>query len=449
MPQFNLRFLLVVFFLLGIYTGLPLKLEEFPVPAIAAGIFGFILLYLNKKLLRRSHLQLFFLLIIVMIPGMLANFGDGLEMQRLKGAVQLLYSVAISLGVFLELRTWDKNTVANLFYWMAIFIVLGCFLEVYTSFKGVSDGFRSYAFDAHLYDASFRDELIYGRDRPKLFTSEPSYVALYLFLSLTVSYCLTTQRYSNLKLAFLALIGTVLIGSPIVMMAFAVPVTVFLLLQDKKKVSNLSWGKMLGGGVLFGVAFLVVVSSVLSDRLDQISEGSDDSFSGRITAPPLATYLILNKYPLFGVGIDAKDEIASEVGNVFERMGVYVGDEAELGNSVTNSFWLHWIYFGLLGGGGLGFLMYKLMKLSGVRYPWFSFVMTIISWQGMGGYVDPRSWFFFFMFMLIPVLRSSRSNQLTSITPASRKEVRLGFLFLTDAKTRQLHHCHKQDVTSA
>ena len=448
MFPFKIRFLLVVFFILGVYTGLPLKLEGFPVPAIAAGVFGFILLYLNKNLLRRFHLQLFFLLIVVMVPGMLANFADGLEMQRLKGAVQLLYSVAISLGVFLELRRWDKNAVANLFYWMAIFIILGCFFEVYTSFKEVSDGFRSYAFNAHLYDATFRDELIFGRDRPKLFTSEPSYVALFLFLSLTVSYCLTTQRFANLKLAFLALMGTVLIGSPIVMMVFAVPVMVFLLLQDNEKVSILSWGKMLGGGVIFGVVFLVVISSVLSDRLDQISEGSDDSFSGRITAPPLATYLILSKYPLFGVGIDAKDEIASEIGNVFAHMGVYIGDEDDLGNSVTNSFWLHWIYFGLLGGVGLGFLIYKLMKLSGVRHPWFPFVMTIISWQAMGGYVDPRSWFFFFMFMLITVLRSSRSNQLPSIGAAKSKRAKLGLLFLTGAKARQLQR-HKQDVSSA
>lgn len=448
MPQSNIRFFLVVFFLLGVYTGLPLKLEGFPVPAIAAGMFGCILLYLNKNLLRRFHLHLFLLLIVVMIPGMLANFGDGLEMQRLKGAVQLLYSVTISLGCFLELRRWDKDRVANLFYWMAIFIVLGCFLEVYTSFKEVSDSFRSYAFDTHLYDASFRDELIFGRDRPKLFTSEPSYVALFLFLSLTVSYCLTTQRFANLKLAFLALMGTVLIGSPIVMMVFAVPIIVFLLLQDRQKVSNVSWGKMLGGEVLFGVALLVVISSVLSERLEQISEGSDDSFSGRITAPPLATYLILSKYPLFGVGIDAKAEIASEVGNVFARMEVYVGDEDDLGNSVTNSFWLHWIYFGLLGGVCMGFLIYKLMKLSGVRHPWFPFVMTIISWQAMGGYVDPRSWFFFFMFMLIPVLRSPRSNQLSRTVPAKILGAKPGFLFLTGAKTRQLQR-HKQDVSSA
>lgn len=52
---------------------------------------------------------------------------------------------------------------------------MGCILETYGGLQPLSDRVRGYfyQFDS-VYIADRRDELIYGRIRPKLFTPEPS-----------------------------------------------------------------------------------------------------------------------------------------------------------------------------------------------------------------------------------------------------------------------------------
>jgi hypothetical protein len=433
----NARIIAVWIFIIGIYIGVPLKIGTVPIPAFLAGASGIFLLALNASQIQRHHGWLLLGLGLLTLPGLVLNFGDGAEIPRLKGAVQLLYSVVIGFGLFLELRGWGKERVAKLFYILLLLIVIGCFLEVFTNFSEISNYVRHLIFDQNsLYDyggpldGDFRDNLLYGRLRPKLFSTEPSYVAIFFLLSMTIWITLTKPALTSLGKYFVfALAGMYLMRSPIVLLTACVPALNFLLLRDGWDISTTaaqaSSFKRLVGMVLYSSALVIALLAtwhgmkiynsptvskpiVTVDRFALILNGEDDSVKGRLVAPPLIAYDVLSSSPWFGVGLEAKVKLNQPVLHVFQQLGMQLNivDNDKLGYFVTNDFWLHWIYWGLLGGSMVIFLIYKLMRLIGVNHPLYCFVVIVMFMQTMGGYVTPRFWFVSFLIMLLGTLHS-------------------------------------------
>lgn len=432
-------------FILGVYTSAPLKIGDMPIPAILAGVSGLFLLAINISQIKKQHVMLLIGLGCLTVLGFVANFGDGAEIARLKGAVQLLYSVTISYGLFLELRGWGKHRVANLFQALAFIVVLGCILELYTDFRDWSDSFRTHVFEHNiLYNSDFRDQLVFGKVRPKLFTTEPSYVAIFFLLSMTMWVTLTNATLvPSWKYFLLAITGSFLIGSPFVLLTALVPMLNYFFLKEK------GWNLMkfyVEEGVLKKLLAVSLYSSVLlfvmlgiwhkveighkaeignkaeighepiaaKNRLEQTLNGSEDSFKIRLTAPPIIARDILSKSPLFGVGLEAKVTLNKTVLGVFKQLGIQTDylETNRLGWSVTNNFWLHWIYWGVLGGLLVIFWMYWLMKLIGVHYPLYCFVIITMFSQTMGGYVAPKFWFICFLSMLVGALHNSTKSEI-------------------------------------
>jgi hypothetical protein len=421
------REIAVWIFIIGIYIGAPFMIGDLPIPAFLSGVAGIFLLAVNFSYIRQPHVFLMLGLCALMLSGAVANIGDGADVARLKGAAQLLYSVAIAYGLFLELQNWEKARVASLFQAIALLILAGCLLESYTDFREWSDSFRAYVFaDIGYYDSDSRDQLVFGKVRPKLFTAEPSYVAIFFLLSMTMWYTLAKEALVW-KYFLMVMMGVFLIGSPIILLTILVPILNLLLLK-KKSENQTKVGAHTGSGkklLLYSSPLLLALpaiwlvvqmgldtesrSKVSDSRLEQILEGKDDSVTGRLLAPPLIAYEVLCSSPWFGVGLEAKEPLNEIVLDVFERLGMQTNivETSKLGGFVTNNFWLNWIYFGLFGGMMMVFWLYKLMKLIGVHHPLYCFVVIAMFMQTMGGYVTPRSWFVCFLIMLLGTMQNN------------------------------------------
>ena len=97
--------------------------------------------------------------------------------KRFTGLLQLTYSLVIAYAMFLTLLQGDRRQIARILLIFCLAIIAGCLLEQYGGLRRVSDAVRErlYQMD-QVYDADLRDQVLYGRVRPKLFTSEPSAV---------------------------------------------------------------------------------------------------------------------------------------------------------------------------------------------------------------------------------------------------------------------------------
>ena len=100
-------------------------------------------------------------------------------MERIKGFIQITYSLVIGYGFFLTLVHADRRQLGRLFFVLCVALIVGCLLErTVEPFRNFSDAVRAKLYDAIMvYQSDQRDELLYGGIRPKLFTSEPSAVS--------------------------------------------------------------------------------------------------------------------------------------------------------------------------------------------------------------------------------------------------------------------------------
>ena len=387
-----------------------------------------LLLMKNVRRIRMAHLKSIFGVLI--IGGLTVFFAPEASLyfgERIKGLAYLSYSMGFAYALFLELRQWERGEVASLFKLLSLLIIIGCLLENYTRFREVSDAFRFAVFKSGVYEGFDRDLGTFGMIRPKLFTSEPSYVAL-MFLSFsTIWFGLSQERRKYVYYGALIAMALFLIRSPIILLASPIALVVLFYLDYRGLRHFL---RILGMReliavmliALFVVAFLYVAFSTVMFRRGQlILAGKDQSFAARIVAPPLTAYETVKAYPVFGAGITGKEAIEEQMGDIFIALGftAAVQQWRETNNLVhrnANFFWLHWIYFGLLGGIGVLWLLYRLMKSLGVTHFCFCFMTLLIISQTAGGYVGTRTWTIIFMVFLISVFRgANRTNNLPDI----------------------------------
>ena len=92
--------------------------------------------------LKVYHLSPFAFLAVITFIGIL--FSDQMSeyfFERIKGFVQLFYSIIISFVFYLNLRKWKSSAVSSLFFILIILILIGTFFEIFTDFKEISDDF--------------------------------------------------------------------------------------------------------------------------------------------------------------------------------------------------------------------------------------------------------------------------------------------------------------------
>ena len=340
-------------------------------------------------------------------------------MERVKGFVHLFYSIVFSYFIFLFFLRYNPNKVARIFGIVSLLIIIGCILENYfPPFRTLSNNFRHLFFKKNVYEADLRDLILFGSVRPRLFTTEPSHVAKFFILSLFIWFTLTMNKKKYILFTLASVAGLFLIKSPVVVLiyplAFVAEMFLFRDLRFFNELKNFYQnGKI--KKIYFRIFFILIILvillalaafTVLSKRVEQIIHGEDLSFLMRIFAPPWISYEVLKQYPIFGIGITAKELLISIITNVFKNFGFIVYDI----NAITNVLWLFIIYYGLGGSLLILFIGKKFLNRVGIYSYSFLVGSILIFSQTMGGYVTIRWWFVVFMFILVNFFRTHHSQ---------------------------------------
>ncbi len=211
---------LVFLYLVGIYTHVTVFVAPgVPWPAAAAGLAGTLLFIKNASRIQIRHVAPIFLLVLIGLFSILfAPDSMSLLGERAQSLLLLTYSLVVGYGLYLELVQWRRGKVARLFFVVSTLILIGCALENFTAFGVISDSFRRAVFpEEFLYVANVRDQTLFGMVRPKLFTAEPSFVAIFFVLSITVWLVLSASPIRFVWYFLFLAMGLFLIRSPVLL----------------------------------------------------------------------------------------------------------------------------------------------------------------------------------------------------------------------------------------
>lgn len=404
---------LIVVFLLGVYLGIEARLPgNIPVPGVIAGFAGGLLLLKNMGRITERQLVPLIVVITLYTLSVLAADNHVYLMERFKGLVQLLYSIAIAYGFFLGASRFDRATIARIFLGFCLAIIVGTALENYTAFVNVSDAFRNRFFSSGVYEANLRDLLLYGRVRPKLFTSEPAAMIFMYTVFCFAWYALALNRFKLIGYIALLGVGYFLMRGPTLLLGIGLVPVYKILLESRsgpphaRRINLPRAGAMVVFAGILVAAGALVGSIVFEERLSQIMSGSDASFFGRVIAPPLAAIQVLAVHPIAGAGLTGWESVEHLVQQVYANSSWLAMDFSfrSAAYAVTNYFWIHWIFLGLFWGVlTLAALTFFLRSL-GVPSVLFCWTVWAILGQASGGYVDPRTWLTLLMAAAIAVI---------------------------------------------
>lgn len=391
---------LVFVFMVGIYTGWNFEFTPtVPFPSAIAGVSGMILLWRRRDRIEPSHVNAFVLLMFVLVASVFAAPDFSFFPKRVTGLVQMTYSLVISYALFLTLLKATRGQVAVIFFSFCAIIFVGCVLEDYGGLRSVSDAVRGKMYSAFIYEADLRDELLYGQVRPKLFTTEPSAVTFSYTLFAFVWLMTSTWRWKVPAYTLMMIAGILIMPGPtlLLMMLLYVPYQFLAGRAWTPTAVRMAILGVLGAAVV--VLFFVLGSSVFSNRVTQMAEGADASTFYRIQGPALVAADVAQKYPLAGVGLTGEGFISDEVLNVYRSSPEFSPDWQfdQTFEVLTNYFWLHWIYFGLLFGLAVFIALSIWIRTLGVPGLWFCWFVWAILGQASGAYVGPKTWAVLFL----------------------------------------------------
>ena len=318
--------------------------------------------------------------------------------RRFNGLIQLVYSLCIGYGLFLTMGAVTRRQLAVVFFSFSLVILIGCLLEDYGGLRPISDAVREKLYTAGIYDADYRDELLYGRIRPKFFASEPATVtftySVFSFIWLVVS------RWRWKLVAYFALIGLGAFAMPgptlLLMVPLLLPYALFATGTGAE--GRLDFVHVLKvaciGAVLLG-AFVIMANTLFTQRLNDITSGNDASFFYRVRGPAIAALYVAEHYPIAGAGLTGEPYIENDVVNAYmaspysSRDWPIVSPATEL---VINFFFLHWIYLGLVWGTIMIAAVTMWFKSIGIPSAAFCWLVWAILGQASGAYVGPLAW---------------------------------------------------------
>jgi hypothetical protein len=416
--------------LLGVYMDLAVYLSAtVPVPSIILGAAGLLMLLKNAGRIEERHIIALVGVILLYALSILSVSDYSYLFGRLKGLIQLTYSFLIGYGFYLTALKYDRASFSRFFLVFCAFILFGCFLEDYSEgFRNLSDAFRQHVYSFGLYTSDIRDELLYGRVRPKLFTSEPSAVTFAFTLFSFAWYVVSTWRFKPAVYLGMLAAGYVLMRGPTLFIGVALVVPYEILLAAR----NVEYGHVRYNStrILVAVIFLTVLiagavvagTTFYAARLEEIASGSDPSFFSRTIGPYLTAKAILAQHPLAGVGLTGWEGMADTVSQIYATTSDLAidWDFDKVSHALANYFWDHWIFLGLFWGvtllAGLSFY------LRALRVPSLAFCWCI--WaafgQASGAYVSPKTWFVLYLAACLAILQ--QREPITRAFEANRRQ---------------------------
>jgi len=390
--------LLLVIFFAGIYLGVMIQITpKIPFPAAPAGVAGLILLWRRRDSIVPSHLAgLFGIVALYLAASLSASDLDYLP-KRFTGLVQLTYSLVIGYAMFLTILQASRSQISGLFLGFSLFILIGSLLESYAGLNVISDAVRNKIYDSGIYDADLRDQILYGKVRPKLFTSEPSAVTFgYTFF--TFAWFLVTPRPHKL-LWFLLLLaaGLVAMPGPTLLLSLLLLLPYYFFVLPQTPFSRFGMGYRVAivvFGILLSLIFVALGSTLYAERLSQITNGNDPSFFYRVIGPMLVAFEVIRHYPWSGAGLTGENAIADLVMNVFVKSSQFSAGWriSKIADVLTNYFWLHWIYLGFVWGVAVFAGLSLWLRMLGIPSALFCWIVWAVFGQASGAYVAPKTW---------------------------------------------------------
>lgn len=388
--------LLLIIFMIGIYTGYTIQISaRIPFPSAPSGVAGLLLLWRRRDDIQPAQFGALLFVILLYVGSILSATDIAHLGKRFTGLVQVTYSLVISYALFLTVVRANRNQIAHLFLGFCLVILIGCLLEDYAGLRPISDAFRHAVYKAlNVYDADLRDEILYGRIRPKLFTSEPSAVT-FAYTLFGFAWLMTTRtRLAPLKYLVLMALGIVVMPGPTLLLMIPLLIPYQLLRARSWSPAFFRMILVLIFAMVALVAFDILGHSVFSERMRDITQGNDASFFYRVTGPALVARNVMLHFPFAGAGLTGETFIANEVANVYMRSAAFSSawDISDTASVLTNYFWLHWIYLGLVWGTIVLLGLTLWLKLLGVPSVPFCWMVWAVLGQASGAYVGPKTW---------------------------------------------------------
>lgn len=423
---------LLLVYLLGIYLGLDIRLSaSVPVPTVLSGLAGAVMLLKHMHRLRDEQTGALLLVIVLFLGSIVCAADPGYLGKRTTGLIQLTYSLMIGYGLYVTALMFERRALAGIFGWFCVVIIAGCALETYFEpFRNLSDTVRGIIFDFGVYIADRRDIMLYGQIRPKLFTSEPSAVTFGFTLFAFCWYVVSEWRWKLVGYGLMFTAAFVLMRGPTLILGLTLLVPYEIFLAPRRETAggsryNLERGTLAVGtaGILTIVAIVVGIN-FYAERIQEIQQGTDPSFFSRITAPFLVALEVVRQHPIAGIGLTAEDSINGLVRQVYAQGGNLVSDFefASAKHALTNYFWTHWIYLGLVWGAvvivGVTYYL-RALKAPSVMFCWS--VWAILG-QASGAYVSPKTWTVMYLACLVAILHQRSTQNLLWVRRTTRRE---------------------------
>lgn len=368
-------------FIAALYLNVAVNIGGFLVPGVL-GLAGAVLLVQHV----RNVLPAVFLagfLTVSLISG-----GSGADMfaTRLPSWVQIVAAIGCAHILLCAMTHYATAVRKTLLAWM-LFVTAGVILETLVpQFREVSDAFRGWAFDGRfVYSSEKRDLSQYGAIRPTLFSQEPSHVSKAFVVFASGWYVLATPGRRFAVLLVCTVLVTLFLRSPFTLLA--VPLALFLAWMASGRATV----RVFAAGVPILVASVSAFPHVFPARWQHMMSGGDFSFYSRFQAPYEVAAAAIERHPVFGVGIGAKEALQDEMYWALSRFmdvgrmdGIYLD---YFNNAFANSL----MFFGLVGAAVFYTLIAWWARSFGVP-PWVSLPVVVLFFQLDGALEGVRMW---------------------------------------------------------
>lgn len=412
---------LVVLYLLGLYLGVEIRLSaSTPIPMVLSGLAGALMLLKHMKRLREDQVFAMLFVIVLYFASILAASDSAFLGKRTTGLLQLAYSFIIGYGLYVTMLLLDRGTLARIFGCFCVALIIGSALEVYVEpFKALSDSVRGVIHQFGVYIADERDLRLYGGIRPKLFTSEPSALTFGFILFAFLWYVLSEWRWKLPAYGLMFAAAFLLMRGPTLLLGLALLGPYEMFLAPRRETI---WGVRYDSGramIAVGLALAAAAAAVAvgftlyAERIEAIQNGTDPSFFSRVTAPFLVAVEVIRDRPFAGIGLTAESMIDGLVSQIYAQSDSLMSDYSfgAAKYALTNYFWTHWIYLGLVGGMVIAIALtcyLRTLKTPSILFCWS---VWIIFGQAAGAYVSPRTWSVLYLACVVAIMHQRASSR--------------------------------------
>ncbi|MCC6503778.1 MAG: O-antigen ligase family protein [Deltaproteobacteria bacterium] len=329
--------------------------------------------------------------------------------QKFIGILQTTVSITGGVLIFKLLEPLQKEKLKKMLFILVIALIIGSLLEVAGLIKGLSDAFRNavYTGEYKVYENELRDIALAGFSRPKLFTSEPSLLAIGFFVVLNSWLMLDLRRTNFLLAVFATLCMLYITGSPVLIISLFVSF-IMIFMRIRRTINRIYIILFCTASLAFVIMLLYLTTDLLSFFLTRWQASVRHSGTYNITSenlrmvfPYLTLIDVMRTSPLFGTGISGKELL-----DVYSTLPISA--EQAFGN---NNFAAFFIYLGTIGAVTFIYVFKKYLVRKGVKNLLLLLIIIAGLSQSMGAFESPRFWGYIFLIIGVNFKASEESPE--------------------------------------